>query len=355
MPAGKNVTVRIRELLKEVSRSFYLTLRVLPRCIRPSISLAYLLARTTDTIADSHPLPADLRLDALRRMRETIRAIAGDRDYAVPDLNRLIASQTAMTSSERILLRRTESTLREFRELPSADRERVHEVMEHIIRGQETDLVRFGRASADRIAALQFDDELDDYIYCVAGSVGEFWTGMCLAHLFSGDRLDDSALFAEGARYGKGLQLVNILRDLPDDLRQGRCYLPLERLSRYGLHPQQLLDPDAMVRLRPVYDNYLDRAEDLLASGWSYTLRLPARQARIRLACAWPILIGRRTLVMLRGGNPLDDRRRVKLRRPELYRWMLLSAALYWYPAGWRRLFGRAGDRRRFPARRGAE
>ena len=43
----------LTSLLKEVSRSFYLTMRVLPSAIRPQIGLAYLLARTTDTIADT--------------------------------------------------------------------------------------------------------------------------------------------------------------------------------------------------------------------------------------------------------------------------------------------------------------
>jgi len=53
-------------LLKEVSRSFYLTLRVLPVSIRPQIGLAYLLARTTDTIADTQLLPVAQRLEALQ-------------------------------------------------------------------------------------------------------------------------------------------------------------------------------------------------------------------------------------------------------------------------------------------------
>ena len=39
--------------LKDVSRSFYLTLRVLPARIRTPIGLAYLLARTSDTVADT--------------------------------------------------------------------------------------------------------------------------------------------------------------------------------------------------------------------------------------------------------------------------------------------------------------
>ncbi|HMC45045.1 MAG TPA: squalene/phytoene synthase family protein, partial [Caballeronia sp.] len=59
-------------LLKDVSRSFYLTLRVLPKAIRPQIGLAYLLARTTDTIADTEIVPSAQRLDALQKLRERI-------------------------------------------------------------------------------------------------------------------------------------------------------------------------------------------------------------------------------------------------------------------------------------------
>src|SRR6266446_1521302 len=57
-------------LLREVSRSFYLTMRVLPGAIRPQIGLAYLLARTADTIADTELVPLTQRLDALRSLRE---------------------------------------------------------------------------------------------------------------------------------------------------------------------------------------------------------------------------------------------------------------------------------------------
>ena len=61
-------------LLKEVSRSFYLTLRLLPGAIRPQISLAYLLARATDTIADTEIVPIAQRLEALQFLRDRILA-----------------------------------------------------------------------------------------------------------------------------------------------------------------------------------------------------------------------------------------------------------------------------------------
>src|SRR5678816_3328573 len=62
----------LNELLKQTSRSFYLTLRVLPGAIRPQIGLAYLLARATDTVADTEVISVDERLNTLRRLRERI-------------------------------------------------------------------------------------------------------------------------------------------------------------------------------------------------------------------------------------------------------------------------------------------
>src|SRR5579859_2443151 len=63
------MTTSLEDLLRATSRSFYLTLRVLPRAVRPQISLAYLLARTSDTIADAQLLTPDQRLEGLRRFR----------------------------------------------------------------------------------------------------------------------------------------------------------------------------------------------------------------------------------------------------------------------------------------------
>ena len=48
---------------------------------------------------------------------------------------------------------------------------------------------------------------------------------------------------ARGIRFGKGLQLTNILRDIAQDVRLGRCYLPRTELAALGVQPQQLLDP----------------------------------------------------------------------------------------------------------------
>jgi farnesyl-diphosphate farnesyltransferase len=325
-------------LLKEVSRSFYLTLRVLPAKIRPQIGLAYLLARTTDTIADTAVLPLEKRLDALGDLRERIMGSPGP----PPDFGELAQRQD--WPAERLLLERCGETLALLGSFEPPDRQLIREVLRVIISGQELDLRRFAGASAENIVALADNGELDDYTYRVAGCVGEFWTKMCRAHLFPGAAVDEAMLLANGVRFGKGLQLVNILRDLPVDLRHGRCYLPAKELSAAGLVAGDLLEPGNEPKFRPFYARYLALAEGHLTAGWAYTNALPGRCIRVRLACAWPILIGMKTLAMLRAGNVLDPGQRIKVSRPEVNRLILRSVLYYPWPGAWRRLVSPPGS-----------
>jgi farnesyl-diphosphate farnesyltransferase len=323
-------------LLHQTSRSFYLTLRMLPAAVRPQIGLAYLLARTTDTIADTEIVPVLQRLEALHALRERILG-----RVAKPlDLGDLVRHQGL--PAERALLEQVETTVAALRDLSAADIQLIRAVLETIISGQEMDLKRFTGASAQNIIALQTDAELDDYTYRVAGCVGEFWTRMCRAHLFPVAPLDEAFLLTNGVRFGKGLQLVNILRDLPRDLRQGRCYIPLERLTAERLTPTDLLGPNNESRFRPLYETYLKQAESHLAAGWAYTNALPRASVRIRLACAWPILIGIRTIKRLRRENMLDPLRIIKVSRSEVRALIVFSVLNYPFQATWERQFARA-------------
>jgi len=322
----------LTDLLKEVSRSFYPTLRALPASIRPQISLAYLLARTTDTIADTKLLPVEQRIEALQMLRERI---LGSRD------TKLQFGQLALHQSspgERILLEQCETTLTLLQTLTPSDLKLVRLVLDTITGGQELDLRRFATASESDIVALRTDEELDDYTYRVAGCVGEFWTRMCRAHVFPKARLDDTFLLPNSVRFGKGLQMVNILRDLAADLRRGCCYLPEARLTALGLSPAELLQPANLPRLRPLLDAYIAQSEDHLHAGWMYTNALPWSSVRVRLACAWPILIGFRTLKLLRAGNVLDSEQRIKISRKEIKNCLWRSVLYYPWPAAWKKL-----------------
>src|SRR5919201_3090379 len=80
--SGKAVTSSHQELLggllKQVSRSFYLTLAVLPASLRPQLGLAYLFARAADTIADTDVIDRSRRLDLLRTFKAQFAGDAPD-------------------------------------------------------------------------------------------------------------------------------------------------------------------------------------------------------------------------------------------------------------------------------------
>lgn len=338
----------LTDLLKTTSRTFYKTLRILPPAVRRQISLAYLLARTTDTIADTELVQLEQRLQALQRLRERILGTSS----APLNFGELARRQTL--PAEQTLLEKVEDSLALLKTLSPADLQLVRAVLDAITGGQELDLRRFApleftlQRAGDKlkleiqphqIIALQTDAELDDYTYRVAGCVGEFWTKMCRTHLFPKAKLDDARLLADGVRFGKGLQLVNILRDLPVDLRKGRCYLPSDKLAELGLSPSDLLRPESESKLRPLYSVWLDRAESHLAAGWAYTNALPFGQVRVRLACAWPILIGMKTIGRLRSANVLNASERVKITRPEVRGIIARSVLCYPFPPAWRKLF----------------
>jgi len=324
------------DLLKATARSFYLTLRILPARVRPQIGLAYLLARTTDTIADTEIVPLAQRLDALHELRDRILG----RNSAALNFGDLARQQGS--PAEKLLLEKVADSLASLQALSPADQECVYEVIATITSGQELDLRRFSpdaQKPPGQIIALQTAAELDDYTYRVAGCVGEFWTKLCRAHLFPNAPLDEKQFLADGIRFGKGLQLVNILRDLPADLRNGRCYLPLETLNPARLSPENLLLPENEKIFLPLYRAHLDQAAAHLAAGWRYTNTLPFGQFRVRLACAWPILIGLRTVEKLRAAGVGELQARVKVSRGEVRGILARSLLACPAPFLWRRLY----------------
>jgi len=321
----------LTELLKAVSRSFYLTLKVLPSSVRDQIGLAYLLARTSDTIADTEIIPAADRIEVLNQYQDRVLG----RKNGLVDLSAFAGSQG--DDSERELLERAEEGVSFLGGFSGKDQEYIRNVFGIITEGQRLDLERFDGSSEENLVSLVTEEELDDYTYRVAGCVGEFWSRICIEHAFPKAKLDEGRFYEDAVLFGKGLQLINILRDLPKDLSMGRCYMPEGVLDRHGLKPLDLQDASNEARFRPYYDSLIERAETYLRHGWRYTLSIPWTQARIRIACALPILIGAATLSLLRQSRVLGQPP-VKISRPMVKGCLLKAILLYPLPSVWRSL-----------------
>jgi len=316
---------RLNVILRDVSRSFYLSIRILPHSLRCPIGLAYLFARAADTIADTALISPSARLTHLEHFRSLFHAY----DPALVSAIREALVGPQHIPAERELLISLEQCFDVYQACAPADQARISRLLLTLTQGMIMDLTVFPHEHGGYVQALKTRADLDHYAYYVAGCVGEFWTEMHVAHRPALAAWDLKAMQVRGICFGKGLQLTNILRDLARDLRLGRCYVPLEDLIPHGLQPETLLDPAAIVKVRPVLQSLLGLTLDHYRQGWAYTLAIPRREVRMRLACAWPLCIGFRTLdLVARAENLLDPTITVKIPRRAVYAIILCSGLL---------------------------
>ncbi len=319
-----------RQLLSRVSRSFDLSIRLLPRALQGPVSIGYLLARATDTVADTHTLPLAERQHLLDLLSQTL-----NQDPPNVETTRECArlthhfAQQQTHPHERALMLALPECWPLLQALSKDDRASVRVVLGHITQGQALDMSRFGVG----LQAIETERALDDYTWLVAGCVGEFWTDLCIRHVPDFSSLPTEEMMDLGRQYGMGLQRLNILRDSKEDLAGGRCYWPRETLNAAGLSPEMLAqaaqtgNEDTWHQLAPLYTAWLDQTHKQLAAGMRYAMAL--KPLRLRLASALPALIGAQTLALLRQKGPGALTEHIKISRRDL-------RGLFWQLAvGW--------------------
>jgi farnesyl-diphosphate farnesyltransferase len=305
------------ELLKRVSRSFYLSLRMLPPGLRAPVSLAYLLARAADTLADTPGRPAAQRLAQLLSWREQV---AGTRP------SQAIDAGTPADEGEAALMTALPEALDLLRHQEPADTADIRRVVTTLTDGMCFDLKHFEHGRAGAPVSLQTRAELDRYTYLVAGCVGEFWTDIAMRHRPELQAWPRDAMAAKGIAYGQALQLTNVLRDAAEDIGNGRCYVPAELLARHGVAVADLSDPSRRAAARPLLVALSAQALAGYRAGADYVLQIPASSLRLRLASLWPLMLGLASLeLLLTSPGWLDPSRRVKVTRGAVYRMLLRS------------------------------
>ncbi len=321
---GKNKL--LTDILKGVSRSFYLTLRTLPAPLREPIAVAYLLARAADTITDTNAVKAEKRLHYLRLFRDQVVGMPSV-DVLQGIADNLSGQQE--NKDEQYLLESLHQVCLLLYGLLVEDQTRVKTVVATLIRGMEIDLTYFPLEKKGGVKAFKTKFELDNYIYHVAGCVGGFWTEVAMAHEPALHHWDKKNYTSLGVNFGKALQLTNILRDLPSDLRFGRCYLPNSELMLQKLKPELLLESENSVQARPLLVTWLQTTIDYYSDAGDYFIAIPRRCFRLRLSVLWPILIGLKTLAEISKNEQwLDPESPIKVTRYWVYS-MLLRSVLF--------------------------
>lgn len=335
-------------LLPKVSRTFALNIRILPRGLRPQVTVAYLLFRIADTIEDAPGLSLDDRTDLFEAFLDRLDG-ARPLEFPEPPYLRLL---DVAAPSEIELLESAERIFTVFESMPASIQSIISAHVAETARGMEKTLREKTR---DGLLQIETWQDLDEYCYYVAGTIGIMLTRLFAEHSRHVDPDTLKRLTALGTSFGRGLQLTNMLKGVGVDRREGRCYLPAAALAARGVHPAWILDARFQEGVRAVVEEIAGRAVQDLEDALRYTILLPRREVRLRLFCLWPLFAAVRTLGLVAAGvGVADPRTQLKIGRAELFREMALSGLHVFSNGGLRKRFARF-RRKRLPSRARSE
>lgn len=291
-------------LLDEVSRSFALCIRLLPAEIGTDVMVSYLIARLADTIEDYSPSP-----ETRKRFLELFRTILSDPQH--PESRTLADWLCSLPATvEQRLNRSLPEVLKIYSSRDEGNRAIIRRWIGEMISGMENPSVQ----------SVSSPPDLDRYCYYVAGTVGYLLTELFHSYGFIPTRLSRE-LAPLSEEFGLALQKVNIIKDLADDIVEGRCYWPREWILSNGLEIDTLLtETPALDKPRQILlDKMIDNATGHIGNSIDYILLIPETAARIRIFCLIPLVMAVRTLILCRD-NPLvfSGKAQVKIPRREV-------------------------------------
>ena len=307
-PAPAESVAFCRAILPSVSRTFALSIRLLPGALNDAVLVSYLLCRIADTIEDDHSATVERKsallhtlLAALDDPRAALTlAAAGDE---------LVAGENAHVE----LVRGARHVIAVYDSLAERPRARVRHWVTEMVRGME----KFVRLYPHGIRVRSLD-EYKEYCYYVAGTVGNLLTDLWHEHSAAIGIEEYRALWRRCREFGEALQTVNILKDIAwDAAHENAIYVPEDSLRAHGSSHRTLLDPAYIERNHAAVQELIALAWRDLDEALEYFVTLPRRALRIRAFCLLPLLFACATLrelndsrAMLRPGGTVKISRR---------------------------------------------
>lgn len=312
-----------RRLLRATSRTFALSIEQLPARLRRPLAVAYLLLRVSDYIEDHDVMDARRKAELLHLWADVLE----NKGSAAP----LVASLPRATEhdAEGRLAQQAEHLLRELDVLPHA----VQDIMIPHVVSTTRGMARW----QERGPRVRSEEDLDDYMHCVAGIVGYLVTEL-FAWYSDAIAARKDRLIPLAREFGLALQTVNVIRGLRTDYERGWIFVPQKFCAREGLHQHELFERTRRAEAMQVVGALADKAEAHLENGLRYVAAIPRRHYRIRLACMWPLLFAAKTLALSRHEPGVLDEG-VKISRAQVRSIVLQSSVFGWSNAWLKRHF----------------
>lgn len=340
---GKETCARPRAyaeaMLLKVSRTFALTINVLPAAPRRSVLLAYLFCRIADTVEDDPELSGAEKRDLLGRFEAIFLPNADWKAAADAFAGALPEEWKRSDDDSRFLSAHPRWPLELFFDLPASTVEHVSACVREMQRGMGEFALR--QATPGEWGGLKTVAELDRYCYFVAGVVGVMLTELFAEYtpLIADSTAD--ALRARAIDFGEGLQLVNIVKDAAEDSGRGISFVPEELCAAHGLEPKDLFAPENAEAAMGVMRALCEKALGHLDRAFEYSLLLPRLEPRLRLFCLWALLMAVATLERVTRDAQVLGEKKVKITRAEVKSIVRGSSLRVWSDALLKRQYGK--------------
>jgi len=304
------------ETVQGVSRTFALTIDVLDDPMSTHICLGYLLCRVADTIEDAGHIPPEPQAELLRLYDEAldptvdtdIEAFRAAADQWLTPVDERSADWTVVAEAPRVV-----ST---FEELPDDVQAAIVPPVRELVDGMA---MFVDRHASDGGLRIDSRDELEEYCYYAAGTVGNLITNLLTRGDIAADRRQQ--LYDTAVEFGLLLQLVNISKDVYDDYtEENNVYLPAEWLDEAGIEQENVVDPENREAAAEVVSRTASHAQSFLGDAEGYLKAMPLRHGNTLAAWGVPFLLAVGTLRELTA-NPEDalTERGVKISRQEVF------------------------------------
>jgi phytoene/squalene synthetase len=299
--------------LRQVSRTFSRPIEVLPDDLRKAVTCGYLLCRIVDAVEDNEAFTIGERDERFRGFHDVIRSASDAADFEQSWL-----SVGGSPPHEIELCSQIHRVMAVLDTVPAETRDVVLRWVTEMARGMQ--IYSHRAADQDGIIAPTTIDDLQRYCYFVAGTVGHMLTELFILemNLEPGSPVAQQ-LIERAEAYGTGLQLVNILKDITDDLHRGWSFVPRTLCRASGLRSQDLADASMLSAAHRAVAPLFDLTRLNLDRALNYALAVPTEHREIRLFCLLPLWLAVKTVGLAYGNDAMfTTDQEVKVTRAEV-------------------------------------
>lgn len=321
-------------ILPGVSRTFALTIPVLPPGLTDVVTNAYLLCRLADTIEDDVGLADWQKSEFHRRFVAVVEGAESAESFA-EDLLPLLSARTL--ADERELVGNADKVIR----VTQAFLEPQRNALVRCVRIMCSGMPEFQRNKS--LHGLKDLEEMDAYCYYVAGVVGEMLTELFCLHC-PRLREHEDRLMSLAVSFGQGLQMTNILKDIWDDRQADTCWLPRSVFAGENFDLARLDELHASAAFAHGLKELVAVAHAHLRNAMEYTCLIPKREIGIRRFCLWAIGLAVLTLRKINRNPGFSSGTEVKVSRRTVKATVVTTNLTLMSNRALRIMFDRAAD-----------